>query len=101
MTLREAILAYPELPVVVTLMNYDDGEYWRTYEDPDAVIGEVFEHEDYMRDEETDTPYTDREEVEDILFDDLADEDMTEEEFAKQILPKYEQCWRKCILVEL
>ena len=100
MNLREAILAYPELPVVVTLLNYDDGEYWRGYEDPDAVIGEVFEHEDYMCDDVHGVPYTDREEVAEKLYDEL-EHDLSEEEFAEQILPQYESYWRKCILVEL
>lgn len=81
MTLREAILAHPELPVVVTLMNYDDGEYWRTYEDPDAVIGEVFNGYKFLGADLQEVPYTDREEVAEMLYEKL-DHDLSEEEFA-------------------
>lgn len=100
MTLREAILAHPELPVIVTFLNYDEGEYWRTYEDPDVVIGEVFNGYKFLGADLQEVPYTDRKEVAEMLYEKL-DHDLSEEEFAEQILPKYEQCWRKCILVEL
>ena len=101
MKLKEAILSNPELPVIITFTNDEEGEHERCYEDPDAIIGEVFRNEEYMLDDIYGVPYTDRDMVIEKLFEELADNDMTEEEFAEKILPEYESCWQKCILVEL
>ena len=50
MKLKEAILSNPELPVIITFTNDEEGEHERCYEDPDAIIGEVFRNEEYMLD---------------------------------------------------
>ena len=100
MKLKELVLSNPDLPVVIKFMNDEDGEHERCYEEPDAVIGEVFRNEEYLCDDVYGVPYTDRDMVTEKLFEELSN-GMTEDKFVQKVLPKYESYWAKCILVEL
>lgn len=99
MTLKELVLSNPDLPVIIQVFNRYDGEYEAVslYTNPEAVIGEFFDHKKLH--DFDDNPFTNREDLADAIREE-SDFELTEAELNAK-LAEYESFWKPCILVEL
>ena len=93
-TMKELILNNPELPVVCTMTNYDDYEWSKCFEDPEAEIGEYFKHKDFNE------YFTDRDLFELKVAEEFADELSTDEDLEAKVR-SFEPFWKRAIIVEL
>lgn len=105
MTLKELILSNPELPVIITVTKYEEDSSFilgegiseSVYENPEAYIGEFFDHDDFRNSQGH--PYMARDEVKEAIYDN-APRELSDNELEAE-MAKYEQYWEKCIIVEL